>query len=759
VTKLGLASQGRVKKPQKPKPRNVVEHQIVQKKKEQDKVKQVQKPKMIRAKAPLRDGSIEARKRFRKKNPMVPVIDTDARREAINKQLARKGMLKELPNFRPMVTVEQDLPQVSTIDIVVDPYVNHFVNLGAQWSWFLFSKKIGADLTTSTSVGVLGQLYMAACAITLDLFQSMKGGQSYFNTVPPHYLELFRALGIKERMGHKYSWNIPADQALFGVGGFLSTMAGNPTGSFPLYNGDTNVSLSWITSSGSNANLNTSLPALTDDLVFSEFYAVAMDLFSQLSDVDGSFSLVSVGAPTAYDKSIGIFSACSPLSVGLSQNNDFCAFTNEVVVYPHEYWCAMIGLAFTPEPNPLRAGVWSINEYQTASAYGLRLISGVRGKRRPVRPRYKYFYLEEFVIAVLVSMIQADLFNNEQYGSDDINQLLMTKSALGAIWSGDLLAGIASVVVNRFWCTSWLSADKTRTGDYPLFGMKYYTAQITQFISAPQSIIESIASSMPFYLGKGLWDEAYCGILVCRGSMYANIFESTSVGNSEFLQSFVQNMYPSSTIVSYGFNPTNTSGMTEMLDPNVTNIAQFLGTSTADAMVMYNTIIQAQQGNYSTCLADANVHMDNTILHYSKIGVLPSQDNDNDKGQDEDKSSVADPWTDYATITLTGISNIIPFSPNLTSDDMSKVIAVSLVPQVVYQGIFNEIVSLPMDEFGVTNIVELNLLSYIGFAHHYSGDGFESSKINDVKIVQQQGGGFYGQVVTGFGGILQGLGI
>jgi hypothetical protein len=762
--RLGLTGVGVKKKPTKLKNIRVVEQEIKQKIIKKTTPKTINgEIKMVRSKLPIIEKDLGKRKpRYQVKasknsDVMVPVNETKAQREIINAQLKKRGMLKDLGRMRPITTVEQDLPQVSTIDIVVEPYVNHFVNLACQWPWFLFSKKIGADVTTSTSIGVLGQLYMTACVVALDLYQSMIGGQSYFNTVPEQYLELFRALGIKERFGHKYSWDIPTDQPLFGPGGFLSTMVGNPTGSFPLFNGDTNVSLSWVVSDGPNALLNTTLPALTDTLVFDEFYSVAMDLFSQLSDIDGHFKLISTGSPTMYDKSIGAFAACSPLNDGIGENNDFCAFTNEVIIFPYEYWVAMIGIAFSAQFNPNRAGTFSFHEYQTGSAYGLRLIQGYRGKKPPIRPRYKYIYLEECVLLALVAMVQADLFNNEQYGADIIDQNIMTKSVCGAIFSGDFLAGIAAIVVNRLWGTTWLSADKTRTADYPLFGMKYYTAQITQFISCIQALVESLASSMPFVIRKGLWEEAYCAVLVCRGAMYANIFESNPSGDSTFLQSFVQHLYPSSTITAYNFNPLNTSGMTDILDPDDVVTAQFLGTSTPDSMMMYNTVTQAQEGNYATCIADANVHMDNTILHYSKIGVLPEQ-SEEDKTENND-GTLTPIWTDYGSIQLTGISNIIPFSPNLTSDDMTKVLPVSLVNQILYQGIFNEIVSLPMDQYGVTNIVDLDMMSYIGFAHHFSGDGFESSKINDVKIVQQQGGGFFGQILSTTGNILTGIGI
>lgn len=779
-TQIQLMGQGRMKKPVAikgkfgPKFQTGKRNQLVVKESLKKKEVKQEVPKVKMVNAFQEDTSVGARYRKKRTNVQVPLTTTDKEREIIAAQLKRKGMLKNLGKATRVTTVEQSLPQVSTIDVVATLDPQNFVDVCYQWALFLLSKKIGNDLTSSTSVGIVGQLYILACVVGYDLYQGCIGSYTSFSMVNMQYLELFRAVTVKERLNRKYSWNIPLDQPFFGSTGFLALIPGNPSGTFPLFNPKTMVSLSWPVSDAPNLVLSSTPPPFTDTIVVNELYAVAVNLFSQLADEDGRFKMVSVGDPTRYDHSIGAFASCSPLNDTSIANDNFCAFTNEVIIYPHEYWLAMLGFSFSPVPNPTRAGIFALNEYQAAGQYGFRLLMGFFGKRRPVRLRMKYIYVEDILASALALYIQADLFKNDEESTVLIDQsAYLTKSAIAALYSGEFLAGILCVPVDRFWTTTFLTADQTRTGDYPLCGSKYYTEQITTTIKHPENLVEGYASTFPFVINKGMWMEAMCGVLVCRGAMYANIYESNPSGDSENLKSFVQHMYPGSTVISYVFNSVNDSGITDILDPLDVNSSQFLGTAVTKALVQFNSVTSGMQANFMIVIGDANVNLDSTVLHYSRMGILnPDKvdpvvirevegDNDTEVAIKKIKKYVkglAPVFTDFLSIDLIGISNRIAFSPNMVSDDLSKILPLSLVYQVVYQGIFCEVVSLPMDTYCVDDPISLDIMAAISFAHHFAGSGDESDMFNRVKIEQGMGGGYAGTFVSAIGGMITGLG-
>jgi hypothetical protein len=790
-TKLSLMSQGRLKKSQ-PVKGNYGYNSKNEKRvkptlpiiKERGYIKPKKKePEMVNAFYEGPEGSDNLDRRYRKKrtNVMVPKLDNDNRRDIINKQLAKKGMLKDLGGTaKRVMTVEQTLPQVSTINITAHLDVQNFVDVCYQWALFLLSKKIGNNLTVSTPFGDVGQLYILACVVGYDLYQACNGSYTSFSMINMQYLELFRAATIKERKNRKYNWDIPTDQPFFGTGGFLSLIPGNVSGTFPLYNPRTFVSLSWPVSNGPNLTLSSTPPAFTDQFIVSDCYSIAMNLFGQLATVDGNFKMVSVGTPTKYDKSVGIFASCSPLNSGVIRNDNFCAFTNEIVIYPHEFWLCQLGWSFSLLPNPGRAGSFAYNEYQMAGAYGWRLFAGYIGKRKPVRIRIKYIYLEDIIASALAEFIQADLFRNNQEGILNIDQVtFINTSVMAAMNSSDFLAGICCVPVDRFWATTFLTADQTRTEDYPICGMKYYTEQIVSSVHHPQNLVEGYASSYPFFIDKGGWQEGICAALVTRGAQYANIFESNGSGDPDSLRSFVGAMYPNSNVASFSFNPVNSTGMTDILDPENVSMSQFLGLAISDVIVQFNAIMESIQANIDTVVGNANINLDNTVLHYSKLGFLTQQTkkrikskfefDDEDEMSDDDnnvevpkmkklmKKAPTVHFTDYLNIELSGISNRIAFSPNMVSDDMSKVLPLSLVDNVVYQGIFNECVSLVMDVYSENNPTSLVLMSAMAFVHHYAGAGDEANRINEVKIEQKAGGGFFGTLLSSVGNVIQSL--
>jgi len=329
------------------------------------------------------------------------------------------------------------------------------------------------------------------------------------------------------------------------------------------------------------------------------------------------------------------------------------------------------------------------------------------------------------------------------------------------------------VPVDRFWTTTFLTADQTRTGDFPLCGMKYYTEQITTTLKHPENLVEGYASTFPFTLQKGMWSEAMCGVLVCRGAQYANIYESNPSGDADNLRSFVQHMYPGSDIVSYVFDNINNSGIIDILDPGDTSTAQFLGSSITQSLVQFNSVTAGLQANFMIVIGDANVNIDSTVLHYSRMGIINESkvdpvimrelEGDNDSKDIVVKKKrnfkLSPNFTDFLSIELIGISNRIPFSPNMVSDDLSKNLPLSLVYQTVYQGIFNEVISLPMDAYCISDPISLDIVASITFAHHFAGSGDESDMLNTIKIQQGMGGGFAGTFTTMVGGMLNSLGI
>jgi len=183
-------------------------------------------------------------------------------------------------------------------------------------------------------------------------------------------------------------------------------------------------------------------------------------------------------------------------------------------------------------------------------------------------------------------------------------------------------------------------------------------------------------------------------------------------------------------------------------------------------------VTEALQPEFNIVIGDANFNFDNTILHYTKLGIFDQDKADklkknlilnNDEVPEEKKKkkvrSGSPVFTDFLNIALTGVCNSIAFSPNMVGDDLTKVLPLTLVNTVIYQGIFNESISLPMDGYCVNDPIDLDIMTGAAFSHHYAGSGDEANNTNDAKVNQSKGGGFFGTIAQTTADILNKVGI
>jgi len=673
------------------------------------------------------------------------------------------GVDKKFLNPSEYSLITPEMPSVQAIDINVPLYVPALTKASAISAFIAMAMGIAVDETiTLADATVVGTLYFYAQTIAYDLYLSMSGSYSIFDSAPKWYWDLRCAVAPASRGGFAYSWIVP------------DTFIGAPNSVYPLYypiiisDNDTN-SLGYKTSSAPLDLIQVAPVAVAVQDILDTGAYTANAIWTAMSNLSESTKIV----PNPYDdnpytKSITAFLAYRPDAALDTVNDRWSTYQSEVPFSQWEEWVAFMG--FPNFDNGIdaagnaytRTGKHVMKEFQYADYLGDRILCGKYGKVPTEYIRKKQISLEWLGGALLTQLVNADAFYNDFAGTNSINNAAWPKSVLYNIPISYINMVLASILrrhqlLNAAYFDNEDSLAFSLTGRKWNVGASAVTEVVTRYIK------EFLGDCVPVVQRSSMGSFKTVAVITCFGNFSLDPTNDGS-GTVPFddLTGLINMMYQTATpAILYQVAPNN-QGMFAYIDVTTQGIANFTGTAVAVAEQAITDAFGVLQGNLDCGVTSSN-NNDCTLLYYSLLLNMPTIGSKeklekkkkfkNSGKRERDLVGIVD-WTLTYGATFNQLSNKYAFTADLVSYDLTRGVTISFHRPPFHAAVYKEpnYLLYSQDEMVLFNNSIVNGAKL--FAHPIATrGGYEPNEIIQQCTTQDLGGMFGGMAKSLLSGI------
>jgi hypothetical protein len=671
-----------------------------------------------------------------------PMNAPDAQLEKEGLIVANKNAPKKLYLNPSDYTVNTtNLPMIEVLPISPVLLVDNFID--AIWGVGLMALAQGIAPGASTQVGnnQVPTLWFFVLCLVFDLWTGMQGQYSYFKAAPQWYWEIRTAVLPTRRGKYAYQFNVPS--TFFGPGGVL------PNG-LPLRRDIS--SLQAYSGSGSLQLLSTVQPNVTVDDIIDNISDVCNGIFKDMERLSVTCKVIPDNTDTnVYKSSIGIFAATVPDENPDDQLFSWSRFYIETPVSEWEYWLMFLGWADTMSVDrdavpTRRTSQYIFQEFQSGCNLTGRILRGMAGKHKQVRWRVKTLFLEQIVWATMTTLLAADEFYNIKYGSNNINNSTFDNSVLLNI-SPEYLVTAFGEVMRRVSMTNAVFYDNPQSNLMVMSGIKFYAGPYETIGNLPRFIVESLADLNEILVPTKRMGDIHTVVVIGSGGNFGlNPFNN---GNSVQydLTSLATSLNPQIPAVSYTLKNSPVAGMFDYFNIDDFTRANYVGTEITNAMEAVENTVTALVGNMKTTPSSAHVN-NCTLMYYTMVlqanpqmraEMIERYKNHNPKIKID---AIAN-WTILYGAQVIDVINKYPFSPDQVVYDLTRLLAVTLVPLNSWIPIFKENYRMPGGVGQLTGLANWLVTSSKKYAYPIATQGgAEQDQLLDTLVAQNMGGGF-----------------
>jgi hypothetical protein len=475
---------------------------------------------------------------------------------------------------------------------------------------------------------------------------------------------------------------------------------------------------------------------LTDEIIAAEGVQACQRVWTELDTRGHEGKMVVQPETTVFDKTTAAFVLARQIggSGDLNELRRWTVFYHEVPVGGQFRWLAFLGLC-NDTSNNIRIGPHVYTDFAGAQHYAHRVNSGDVGLQPFVVLRIKTIYIEDFFNFTMSALTAGDLHMADVMGRNVVDQAVdMPNSPFASISPGTMAFGLFNQIMRRVSAISWIGFSSIPCDDCSVLAGVLACPDSTVINSVYLTALnETIASLTPIKNKKNGWNfVTYPQMVTVGGFVTANIFENSGSGNPDDLSTQVLSYFPSfdTLLSSYTFGG-DSIGLPDYINFSDTTLSWVLGEAIPLAIVAVSNVFNTLQGNLAISSPEANLHTLRTVIYYTRIC---------EKEEDDENE-----YSNFQTAVINGISNRVPFDPNMVSVDLSGILPVTFAKRPVYQSIYSETSSVSYSSLPIGDGVLLTDVVSMGgaeFAHPVAGGDYETNIVNENSICQHQGGGF-----------------